>query len=204
MTLTHEVWKDLAGPLYDELVQDKAFAFEHLVNPNGNIRIAAINIYGSLWNGSTDPAFVNACRQIAATDPDNSVRAHAISAFGQALRSSHDAVASRFLADVAKDCNSSEAVRIAAYWALREIQLGLTEEELIMRMIPLMKEALRRLPIGMTEQEVKHTILGAGRFPETLWHSADQIDWDFVDRYASAEGVLSPTPFADSGRATQP
>jgi hypothetical protein len=185
MNVTDQVWRDLAGPLYDDLVQSKKIAFAHLSDPNSNVRIAAIHICDRLWDGSRDDEFVNACRTLAVADPDDSVRVHAISSFGKALRSSRDLAASQFLADIVKDGNNSEKVRREAYWALREIQSGLTETDSIKRLVPLIKEFLHKFPVSMDEEQVKQALLCGGHFPEAIWNSTDQIDWDYVDQFAS-------------------
>lgn len=185
--LRHEVWKDLAGSLYDELVQSEERAMAHLFDADRNLRIAAIDICHSVWNCSANVGFLNACQDVAAADPDDSVRTHALEIFGAALESSQDPSACQFLADLAKDGTNPEEVRRAAYWALREVQLGLTEEDNIKRLASAMKLALRRAPMGMAEQEVKRAVLCNGYFPEAVWDCADEIDWDFVDRYASHE-----------------
>ena len=112
-------------------------------------------------------------------------RVHAIDAFGRSFQTTQDASASQFVADLVKDSKSSEEVRRAAYWALRQIQLGLTDEEIVRRLVPLAKEVLRKNPAGATEEQFKQTLLCGGRFPENVWNTSEQIDWDFVDRHAS-------------------
>src|SRR5262245_14773018 len=191
MSATIEALKDLAGPLYDELIESKAKAMARLLDPASSIRIAAINICDVVWHCLGEPVFVNTCRTIAAADPDDSVRVHAIGAFGRALRSSQDHPSSQFLANLVRNKESSEEVRMAAYWALREVQLGLTDEDCTGRSISLIKLASRRLQKGITPEQHKRLLLGGAGFPKAGWDSVDQIDWDFVDRYAS-EGVSDP------------
>ena len=183
--MTHEVWKELAGSRYDQLVASKEIALGLLFDADRNVRIAAINVCDSYWKCSSDIEFVTACRKIAALDNDDSVRAHAIRSLGTALRSSKERLTSGFLANLVTDEDSSDEVRKAAYWALREIQFGLTEEDVVKRSISLMRLAMRSLSTEMTEDDVKAVMLCNGRFPETTWGSADQIDWDFVKEHAS-------------------
>lgn len=182
---TEAVWKDLAGPLYDELVQSTQAAMAHLFDPSSDIRFVALDICDRLWDCSGDVEFVDACRQIAATDPDDSVRARAIESFGKAFRSSKNPSASQFLADIVKDSKRSDGVRTTAFRALREIQLGLTEDDEMKRTISLMKASLRKIPWLMSEDEARHILLGAGYYPNMDWDSVDEIDWAFVDQYAS-------------------
>jgi hypothetical protein len=186
--VTQEVWKDMAGPFYDELVQSKEKALTHLSNPDSHVRIAAISVCDLLWNCSVDAAFVDACRTMARTDPDDSVRIHAIEAYGKALQSSQDRAASQFLADLVKARMNSEQVRMAAYWALREIQMGSTDHDVIKRAISLLKLGSRQLPTAKTEEQLKHELCADGHHVAGVnWDFADQIDWDFVNRYASQD-----------------
>ena len=185
MKLAHEVCKELAGSLYDKLVQSKENAMAHLFDADHNVRKAAFYICDSVWKCSADIDFVNACRIIGVTDPDESVRVHAIGSYGKALQSSQDPAASQFLADLVKDRRISSGVREAAYWALREIQLGLTEEDNVTQLASLLKIALSKMSMNMTEEQVKTTLLSHGRYPESIWDSADKIDWSFVEKYAS-------------------
>jgi hypothetical protein len=185
MNITQAVWKDFAGTLYDDLVRSKESCLKHLSNPDSNVRIAAIHVCDSHWNCSADATFLDACRKLATTDPHDAVRAHAIASLGKAMRSSQDFSTSRFLADLVKNPDSSEDVRKEAYWALREVQLGLTEEDAVKRTIALLRLAYHELPIHGTEEDMRKVILGSGRYPQIDWDSVDQIDWDFVNRFAS-------------------
>ena len=185
MDETREVWRGLAGPLYEDIMQSKGTALANLSHMDKNVRIAAISICCRHWDCSRDADFLNACRTIAATDPDGSVRGEAIDAIGEALEGSQDASVSRFLADLAADADAADDVRRRAYLALRAIQVGLTEQEIARRAAVLMKLALRKLPLGITEEEAKKAALCGGRFPEGVWDSAEEIDWNFVGRFAS-------------------
>lgn len=190
MSVTSQVWKELAGPHYGELILSKKAALAHLFSADRNVRIASIHICDQVWECSSDTEFVNACQRIAATDADDSVRVHAIEAFGRAFQSSQDPAASEFLAGIVRNRNSSEEVRKTAYWALREVQMGLSEEDTVKRTISLMKVAIRKLPMGVTETQVKQLLLCGGRFPESTWDSADQIDWGFVNRFGEERTAM--------------
>jgi hypothetical protein len=185
MKAIHEVWREFAGAQFDELMRNQDSAFEHLNSPNKNVRIAAINICDFVWHASTKPEFVAACRRIAESDPDVAVRIHGIEAYGRAMESTRDPLASRFLANLVKDTKSPDDVRRAAYWALREVQWGVPEVEHVQRLAGLMRSGLRRNTTALSEEQIKSILLGGGRYPEALWDSAEQIDWALVDRCAS-------------------
>jgi hypothetical protein len=181
--VTHETWKDLAGSSYDKLMESKDAALATLAHPNGNVRIAAIHICDSVWHCAKQDEFVRACRQMAAEDPDEVVRAHAIGMYGKAMRLTKDLAASRFLADLVKRGGTSQDLRKASYWALREVQMGLTEEDTIRRTISVLKLGFHKLPMPLSEQDIKSAL--GSYFSKIDWDSVDVIDWDFVCQYAS-------------------
>jgi HEAT repeat protein len=183
MSSAQDVWKDFAGDCYPELVRTKEAALEYLFHPNSKVRIAAIHICDSVWNCSADPDFVAVCRQIAETDVDEDVRVHAISTLGKAFEASKDPSLSQFLARIVKSSENSEELRKEAYWALREVQFGWTLDDNEKKAVSLIKELARKRPMGMSEEQVKQSILGVGHFPKTDWNSVDQIDWDFVNQF---------------------
>lgn len=188
MTSTHELWKDMAGEHYEHLVRSKEAALGHLFHPDRNVRIAAINICSSYWDCLADSEFVADCRRLAEADLDEIVREHAICALGGALRGSKDPSASQFLANVVKSRKDSEDLRRAAYWALREIQFGLTEEDNVRRTISLMKLMLHKHPRGISEEQVKRELFGGGRFSDIDWDKVDELDWTFVNKHLVAPG----------------
>ena len=187
MSVTDDVWKDLAGSRYPDLVRTKEAALAHLFDSDSNVRIAAINICDSLWKCSADREFIAVCRKIADTDVDDSVRIHAASMLGKALRATKDSSASQFLAKIVKSDGSSTDLRRAAYWALREVQLGLIEEDNVKRSMSLIKLVLHKQPIGMSEEQVNHSLFGSGHFSDIDWNAVDQIDWGFVNQYAAGD-----------------
>ena len=121
MNEIQEVWRDLAGPLYDELMRNKEAALASLSHADKNVRIAAIWICYRHWDFAGNADFLGACRKIAVADPDDSVRGAAIDAIGRAMEGSQDAFASSFLGDLAMDGNVAGGVRRNAYFALRAI-----------------------------------------------------------------------------------
>lgn len=83
---------------------------------------------------------------------------------------------------------TTEEVRQAAYWALREIQAGLTEEDLIRRAIVAVKRSFIKSPVTDTErEEIKKAMLCGGRFSNKVWEDAENIDYEFVKRHASSQ-----------------
>ena len=129
----------------------------------------------------------DSCRRLANTDPDDLLREHAASSLGTARCASQDRSTSQFLAALAKNGVTPQHVRMAAYWALREVQLGLTEEDLVRRSAALMKILMCILPTGISEEDAKRTALCDGRFADGVWDTAEQIDWNFVDKFLSLE-----------------
>ena len=187
-----QIWKKLAGSLFDKLAESAEHCLTHISDPDRDVRIAAIGMCSLTWERS-DKEFISACCQIAVTDPDHSVRTHAIGAIGRALRATRNEDVSHFLADLVKH-EKIEGVCLEAYWALREIQLGLNEEDVVRRVACMSKSMWRDvdirdaisnhfgLPVG-NDPPFKRDFLGG--YPETVWDSSEQIDWEFVNRFAS-------------------
>lgn len=183
MAVLDEILKELAGPAYEQLTRSKPSAMAHFNHTDAKVRIAAIRVCDRLWNGSADPAFIEACRRMAATDADDFVCGAAVDTLANAFEATQDPSVSHFLAGIASDHGRSERVRKAAYFALRLIQNGLTELEMTLRLISSWKEGLDRLPGELDEERMKRSLFANGHLPASLWDTADQIDWDFVDRF---------------------
>lgn len=184
MSILDEILKELAGPHFGRLAHRKDVAMAYLNDEDPNVRIAAIRLCDRIWNCSDDPHFLDACRTIAAADPVVSVCVHAIDTLGRAFRATKNPGLSTYLVSIVKDDTRPDRVRKAAYFALREVQIGLTEMEMVIRQIATTKSALRELPTAVNEERAKRALLCGGRLPEDLWDSADQIDWSFVDTFA--------------------
>ncbi len=149
------------------------------------VRIAALSVCNRYWDCSLDPRFLATCRAIAATDGDDGVRGAAVDAIGATLAGTRDASASRFLADIATDDRVSDVVRERAYFALRAIQFGFSEQDLAARARGLVRELVRRVPPG---DEARFTKAAALRARLPLAFDAvpfsERIDWAFVRQFA--------------------
>ncbi len=105
---------------------------------------------------------------------------------GFIYRAAADESISRFLTDLLKDNGTPRRVRLAAYWALREVQLGLTEEDLVKRGICAVKPLLEKnVKMEMSADEMRRALLCGGRYPDSFWDSAETIDWNFVGKFVS-------------------
>lgn len=178
--------KNLVGPVYEELVRSKETVLAHIFHADRNVRIAAIYLCDLFWKCPKDVEFLDAYRKTAATDPDDAVRRVAVGLLGATLEGTRDLSTSQFLADTVKDSRTSAELREAAYSALRQVQLGLNLKEITRDAIAHRKLMLRKgVETRISEQETKEAFLDAGSFPESFWETADQIDWIFVDHFAS-------------------
>lgn len=181
--VTNEILREYAGVAYDHILQDKESALAHLSDADGNVRIAAIIICATRWNCLRDPAFTNKCLAIAAADLVVAVRVHAINCISWAFESTRDQGVSRFLADLTSDATSVPNLRSAAYWALRRVQLGDNEDDLIAQSHGLMKQLATKLTVcdeDIGRKSVEQT-------PVTSVQEFAYIDWAFVNRFASCE-----------------
>lgn len=141
---------------------------------------------------------ISSYREQAASDADESIREKSLEAIGKALQKSRDRTISEFLAGLVSDETAPQNVRRAAYWALREAQFGFTEEESVTRSIWLAKDLLRMArekgmseaqisSLGIDEKQAKSKLLCAGRWPDSLWETASEIDWAFVEQFKSPQ-----------------
>lgn len=73
---TEELWKEAAGPLYEEFLTSKQATFNHIDHPVAMIRCAAIHFYESQWNGAKDPAFVELLQSLAAANSYQILESH--------------------------------------------------------------------------------------------------------------------------------
>jgi len=129
-------------------------------------------------------------------DPDARVRNVAIDSLGAAYRDTKDPDVSHLLADIVLRADLSKDLRLVAYWALREVQLGVTSEDLVKKGVRFAKLAYERPGGGGVPVQVKRTLLRNGRLPESVWDSAGEIDFDFVKR-------VRPSIRASSGKENE-
>jgi hypothetical protein len=181
-----ELGEELVGPLYDKLCKDKEFAIRCLANEDYRVRMAAITACLHVWKFVRDESFLAACRSMATEDSHENARTHAINALGEAFRETKDGSWSEFLANIALETKNSSNVRFQAYWALREVQLGVHGDDLHQMLFGILKRVYdtHSLPLNVYEIE-KRRLLEEQGLPDTAWDSADQIDLSFVRQYAS-------------------
>jgi hypothetical protein len=181
-------WRNTAGDAYPELVRSKDAAMAQMRHPDPKVRITAISMCDIHWKCSGESTFRAALQELVVNDPDESVRRTAIDSLGGAFRKTQDPVVSHLLADLAARADLSQELRRIAYWALREVQLGMTPLDLVKRRIRETKllydaQGARGVPAA-----VKRSLLRGGRVPKSVWESAGEIDLEFVNRVLSSGG----------------
>ncbi|MHB1037049.1 MAG: hypothetical protein ACYC35_14055 [Pirellulales bacterium] len=182
--------QQLAGAHYDEMMQSQEGAMGYLAAPDYRVRFAAILICASTWKSADDSRVVEACRQIAASSAEDSLRMGAVDVLTIALDGSKSPDISSFLGDLVMDSANGIEVRRSAYWALRQIQFGLADKDFdtfLKGTICLVKPVIRRYPDQFSEEEVKSHITPPRRFSADFWDSADAIDFEFVAQFASRQ-----------------
>ncbi len=183
--------KELAGAHYDALMRTKETAMSFLSTSDDRLCLAAACVCHAVWKCGPDPKLTQACRRIATSRADESTRIYAISLLGTVLDSSRSRDNSRFLADLAMDSTNGIEVRREAYWALVRVERGedgMDFDVSLKNTIRLVKRVIRAFPTRFSEQEAKLDLTPQPGFPEDYWESADDIDWDFVARFASNQG----------------
>ena len=185
---TFQTPKERAGPHYEEMMRSKEAALEYLSSPNYRVRLAAIMICQTTWNCGSVSELVEACREIAGSDADDSFRLCSIGSLRTVLSSSKAPDISRFLANLVMDSINSMEVRTCAYWALREIQFGIGDVDfdtfLKSVISTCVKPILFAYPERFSEDDVRRNLTPQPGFPEDFWDSAEEIDWDFVRQFA--------------------
>jgi hypothetical protein len=188
--LRYQTPEELAGPNYNEMVLSKRAALACLSASDLRLRVAAIMICHFNWNCGTDPRVVEACRSIAESDADDSIRVCAVTLLGVIFDASKRLDISRFLANLVLCPTSSRELLTNAYWALRQVQFGLSDasfDNFIKGTIHMVRSQIRIRPGQLSEEIVKAKITPKGCFPEGFWESADVLDLDFVRQFIEGE-----------------
>lgn len=175
---------ELAGAHIDVLMRSKDAAVKLLSASDLNLQLAAILICESTWKCGANAALIDACRKIITSSAADSYRISAIGVLGRALSSSKELDVSVSLANVILDCENSDDVRLDAYWALREVQLGISDPHFFRRMFYSVKSVLQDKSREELEK-VKSDLLIQGQIHESLWNSTNVIDWDFVHQFVA-------------------
>jgi hypothetical protein len=178
--------EELAGDHYNEMMQSEVACLRYLVATDYRVRVAAILICESRWKCSSSIKLIEACCEIANSNTHDSIRICAIDVFGRALRGSKSPNAAQFLADLIYGCTNSANIRQAAYWALRDIQFGDADPDCYKGIIREAKLYLRSFPDRLSENQVRTNLLGR-LLPESVWESAEEIDWEFVSQFRSSQ-----------------
>jgi hypothetical protein len=181
--------RTLAGLHYNDMIRSKDATMEYLLSPDYSARLAAVLLCETTWKCGADSRLIAACREMAASDVPDSFRMVAVRALGRALSFAKSAGDSEFLANLIMDSSISGEVRTDAYWALREIQFGNVDSDFdtfLKGVICTIKSINRVYPERFSEEDAKSDITPRGRFPDGFWESAEEIDWEFVRRFATS------------------
>jgi hypothetical protein len=145
-------WLELAGSHLPPMLKSRLDAERYLNHPEPNVRITSIEVLAHHWK--TNESLVNACRQIAFSDPDSVVRNVALITFGSYYSGTNDAGTGRLLARIVRDEQQPAKFRSAAYCALFKLRPG---------------------AVLFWD--------GLNQNPPTDFPFPDQVDWPLVDSY---------------------
>ena len=184
----YQTAREFAGPHYEDMMRSKGAALGYLSARDDRVRLAAILVCKTTWNCAGDSEVMDACRSIASSRAEEFVRICAIDLYSIALTSTGDADASRFLANLVLDSANSNEVKRGAYFALRMVQHGIGDsgfDSLLKGIVYKVRTYMRAHPGQFLEESVKAELVPPeGNFPEGFWDKAEDIDWDFVRRFA--------------------
>jgi hypothetical protein len=147
-----ELAKELAGPLYGDLLRSKEAALALLESDEPNVRLAAIGICDRQWGCGRDPHFIDKCRAIAKADSSITVRVHAIDVLARAFQGTRDSAMLQFLAELIADPAIGDLLRRDACSAMRRVEQGPTHEVLATDLMNF-AEDLKRGRAGQSEKK---------------------------------------------------
>lgn len=177
--------KELAGEHFDEMLASKDATMRFLLAPSNRTRLGAILICEQNWRASSEHSVLEACRSLAGSDADDSIRMVACDVIGRALSATKDPETTKFVARIVLDPHNSATLRTHAYWVLREIVYGVADvdfDNFMRGTIHTVKTCLNARPQQLSEESVKSALVPDGCFQDNFWESSDRIDWDFVCR----------------------
>jgi tetratricopeptide (TPR) repeat protein len=113
-----EFWRQQVGPAADVMLEDRKEAMRCLQHPSSSVRCAALSALGRKWKAQSDPKFVNSCERLALLDPDDEVRAYALTLLGSCYANTSDSRVGNLLAKQITNMAVPTSVKIAAYMGL--------------------------------------------------------------------------------------
>jgi hypothetical protein len=126
--LTIAMWKQLAGDEFEELFISPANTITAIGHPNPNVRIAAMGICQDYWKCDHEQDYIDRCISLSQYDLSAQSRSAAIAALGFSFCKTNDDIIVNLLAHIVSDSGNTNAIRNAAYMALRMVENGLSFE----------------------------------------------------------------------------
>lgn len=175
--------KDLAGDHYHEMDSSAYATLNCLNGSDSDVQIAAIQMYISRWQSPEhDDVFICSCRDLVRDCPISSVRIHALRAMGNLHSGTANAETSTYLAQLIKSGSLPENVQFGAYQALREVQMGLQESDVLAASMCLANELQEKVSDSqLAASSVFVPSKFHGRFTEKELQSSMTIDWELVN-----------------------
>jgi hypothetical protein len=114
--IAEQICVDLAGPLLQEMIESAVRAKEYLHCSEPRVRLAALHILRHYFEPTPD--FARRCESLAFNDPNDDVRAVAITFLSACYRETWDTRVGSLVAKVVCDTEESVTVRRSAYSSL--------------------------------------------------------------------------------------
>ncbi len=180
--LQEQLIRDLAGRRYSELVVSQENAVACLKDAEPQIRTAALLACQYLWRCTDTPEVIEACFELARGDSNERARAYAIGVLGTTFRNKQDIKSTQFLATLFESPGLSESLKSSIYWAVREIQQGLSTKDLALQVAGGVKRSIQSHSITHSDVEAQKTLTRLSR-SDIDWDSASMIDDAFVRQF---------------------
>lgn len=113
-------WQQLAGAHLSKMLTSGVIAEEYLSHTDPGLRRVALSVLDRVWKHSERSALL--CQVLALNDPDQAVRACAVSSLGLHYSRTDNEKVSRLLAGIVRDELLDIELRRFAYYALFEVR----------------------------------------------------------------------------------
>lgn len=118
-TSQRNMWADLAGPEFENMLRDRELTQGYLRHPNAKLRLVALFMIRDHWKPME--GFASVCEEMAVNDADAEVRAVALCVLARIYAKTNDARIGLFLARIVRNEVLPSSIRFTAYNGLFQV-----------------------------------------------------------------------------------
>jgi hypothetical protein len=116
----YDCWKEMYGPLVDELMQSREKTLECIRNPDDKTRAGALTLLAHYW--SIESSSLPQCMHIFYNDKDVDVRCAALACIFEVYKATRDMRLGRMVGSVIRSVSMPLLIRQTAYVGLLELE----------------------------------------------------------------------------------